>query len=65
MDQMDLPQIGRVAEFRDPRQVLDRRAGMRVTLDACPASNVMRSSFGLLSVCVALRLTAFTTPDIR
>ncbi len=36
MDQMDLPQIRRVAEFQDPRQVLDRRPGMRVALDAMP-----------------------------
>src|SRR5437868_8314363 len=34
VDQVHLPQIRRVAEFQDAGEVLDRRAGMRVALDA-------------------------------
>jgi hypothetical protein len=34
VNQVHLPQIRRVAEFQDAGEVLDRRAGMRVALDA-------------------------------
>jgi hypothetical protein len=38
VDQMHLPQIGRVAELRDARPMLDGLPGMRVALDAIPGS---------------------------
>jgi hypothetical protein len=62
MDQMHLAQIGLGGIPRHPRAVFDRLPQVRVT--PSPVSSRMPASFGLIIVCVALRLTAVTTPFI-
>src|SRR5437868_7956137 len=65
VDQVHLPQIRRVAEFQMRERCLTVAPACASPSTPRPASNVIRASLGLLNVCSALRLTAFTTADIQ
>src|SRR5207302_4839955 len=57
--------FGALPNFRMRERCLTVAPACASPSTPCPASNVIRASWGLLNVCSALRLTAFTTADIQ
>ncbi len=64
MDQVDLAQVRLIGIARDAGAMLDRLAAMSVVLYTEPARRRMPGRVGFVMWCLALQLTAVTTPPM-